>query len=162
MCGIHEDARVWVELAGGRAQLKKACDVRANDSVRTPQGYVPVIYVTVTPCWTNYAELHRVGALRVAPQHPVQLDGVWCTPATVAPRAEIVRCRALYAFALASVHVVIADGVPCLGVGGGGTGDAAVDAVCAQPVWNPSFRRRLLGLADPHTGHCDLSLLRAA
>jgi len=92
--------------------------IHRGDSVRTADGGVAqVLCVLETLCRDGKAFLVELpGNLLITPYHPVRVNGHWHFPCDLAPVFEL-PCDAVYSFVLSRGHVMLVQGVECVGLG---------------------------------------------
>lgn len=102
-------------------------DVRKGALVLSPSGSVSrVSCVVKTLCSNNKAQLVELeGGLKLTPYHPVRIQGKWSFPCDLGS-VEIVACPAVYSFVLEENHVMVINGVECVTLAHGFTGDNVV------------------------------------
>jgi len=134
-----------VLLQGSTVKLVR--DIKKGDRVMTPTGATAtVLCVVKTHCRNEKAELVVLeGGLKVTPYHPIRIDNKWCFPCDIAAPSPSVACPAVYSFVLESEHVLIINGVECVGMGHNFTDDAVV----AHPYFGSQRVVEDLKTADP-------------
>jgi len=106
---------------------KRVEEVVKGDLVRSPCGGPSrVTCVVETLSSTGTTDLvHLEGGLKVTPYHPVRVNGKWNFPCTLSTPKETL-CPAVYSFVLVENHVVVINGIECVTLGHGFTGDAVI------------------------------------
>lgn len=106
-----------VKMADG--SFKPCEQLKKGDAVATTpngRGTSKVRCVIKTLCENNESFMVRLGDLLVTPYHPVRINGTWTFPIDLARGATIEECPAIYSFILESGHILIIDGIECIGL----------------------------------------------